>query len=59
MKQIEITGRLVTKCLIELKITEITNKLKEVENDIEEIERLIDSISTDYDSCLRASRFLR
>ena len=56
--EIEITGKLVTECLIQLKLNEILFKLKELRHEIEDLEKQLD-YSPDYDAYLRADRYLR
>ena len=56
--EIEITGKLIVKCLIEFKLNEIRNKLKEMAYEIEILEEMLNFDSTDYDTCLRALRRL-
>jgi uncharacterized protein with PhoU and TrkA domain len=56
--KIEITGKLVTECLIQLKLNEILFKLKEIRHEIENLEKQLD-YTPDYDAYLRADRYLR
>ena len=55
---IEITGVLVHRIMMSVRLNKILKQLKEMENELQE---LIDELDyeSDYDSCLRASRFLR
>jgi hypothetical protein len=55
---LEITGKLVTDVLVEVKCTEILRKLKEIENEIVEMEEMLDR-EPDYSACAVALWNLR
>jgi hypothetical protein len=55
---IEIKGKLVTECLVCIRLTKILNDLKEMRNEIEKLEKILDE-KPDYDAYLRADKYLR